>query len=155
MSGSNNQSNRKGAFNSLQGIEKLYVEFLFHCYLIHNEKIIVFGEGKTDGGHLRLAYNQLFPEGGEGYSFKSLLGLGRLSEILGIKSDGVPNLYKLKQVFREINKSKKLPKNPCIILVDGDAEGRKFFDSDKSSKSNINGNIRHAFENLYIRPTAK
>ena len=149
-------------FEDLESIEKLYVKFLFHYYLVYPKKTLVLGEGFTDPLHLKIAFKNLYPNLQQNISFSYLGYTKRFSALMRYKG-GTGLIVKFIENYLKIFKAKKLSLNPLIILVDGDKAGndviRKINKDFKDSKKEIILNFLpkqdikkfiHAYHNLYI-----
>lgn len=149
-------------FEDLESIEKLYVKFLFHYYLVYPKKTLVLGEGFTDPLHLKIAFKNLYPNLQQNISFSYLGYTKRFSALMRYKG-GTGLIVKFIENYLKIFKAKKLSLNPLIILVDGDKAGndviRKINKDFKDSKKEIILNFLpeqdikkfiHVYHNLYI-----
>lgn len=149
-------------FNELNSLDKLYVKFLFHHYIVHPTRMFVIGEGYTDPLHLKLACHKLYKNSLEFLKFSSLQETKKFSKIMGY-SGGTGLLQKFLKNYKLIYKGSLLSLKPCVILIDGDKAGNdvirtadsEFKDSFQKIKNpSMNGNpileFNHVFKNLYI-----
>ncbi|OTG62286.1 hypothetical protein B9T29_07785 [Acinetobacter sp. ANC 3903] len=149
-------------FNELNGIEKLYIKFLFHHYFVHPQRMLIIGEGYTDPIHLKLACHKLFPNSLNFLKFSSLQETKRFSKIMGY-SGGTGLLNKFLKNYKTIYKAKTISLKPCLIIVDGDNAGdgviktargefKETFRPINNPPLSSSGKFEffHIFENLYI-----
>ncbi|MFW1953685.1 retron Ec67 family RNA-directed DNA polymerase/endonuclease [Acinetobacter beijerinckii] len=114
-------------YNSLDSIEKFYIDFHFHKECVHNLKPYIICEGITDPLHLKNAYKNLNMNPSI-FKIKSIEEIKSLNNVMGL-SNGVGPMIKFLIEYSKIYKSKV--KNPiaCIFLVDGDSDGNNFIKS--------------------------
>lgn len=149
-------------FNELNSLEKLYTKFLFHHYFAHPQRMLIIGEGYTDPLHFKLACHKLYNESLSFLKFSSLEGTKRFSKITGY-GGGTGLLKIFLQNYKEFYKAKNICLKPCLIIVDGDSDGKavisKATSEFKSTFKKINHysmttagllDWYHIFNNLYI-----
>lgn len=149
-------------FNELNSVDKLYVKFLFHHYIVHPTRMFVIGEGYTDPLHLKLACHKLYKDSLKFLKFSSLQETKKFSKIMGY-SGGTGLLQKFLKNYKLIYKGSLLSLKPCVILIDGDKAGDDVIRTASSEFKTTFKKISHSsmttaglldwyhiFNNLYI-----
>lgn len=149
-------------FISLQGIQKLYAEFLIWKYFISNKKPVIITEGKTDIVYIKCAIAQLkenhrllYSNGEYNISFfNSDSVLSQFTEFFQGTDKLITYVKHYKSILEHFRVSS--PKNPIIIVCDDDEAGRKVVKT-KDNIEKLNNlyviSLPHSFsqdENFYI-----
>lgn len=149
-------------FNELNSIEKLYTKFLFHHYFVHPQRMLIIGEGYTDPLHFKLACHKLYKESLSFLKFSSLEGTKRFSKITGY-GGGTGLLKIFLQNYKHFYKARDICLKPCLIIVDGDSDGKAVISKANAEFKTTFKKISHSsmttaglldwyhvFNNLYI-----
>lgn len=149
-------------YQNLKGFSKSYIDLMFHINFVHQSKIKIICEGKTDPQHIYnyLRNTDLFHKNQfDIISFEK--HLSSFTQPLNL-SGGTDQLCKFIKMYSHLYKSIDKSKYPTIIFVDNDPAGNSTFNTAKSYSTYneikiLRDSIRVAFvcKNLYIIQSAK
>lgn len=146
-------------YQNLKGFSKSYIDLMFHINFVHQSKIKIICEGRTDPQHFYnyLRHTNLFNK--EDFEIISLeKHLKSFTHPLNL-SGGTGELCHFIKIYLNIYKSKEDSKFPTIIYVDNDKAGNSVFNCAETNSGLfynesklLNNTIRvaHVFKNLYI-----